>query len=371
MSRRWLLAALLVVFVLPAHAGKLYKWVDDKGNVHYSDTNPTEGKVLSRTSTDDAVPGSPDYCRALHKFATKVAERMRMGVPVEEMIASVRPIEREIMEQHQEVEEPILRQVVYYVYVYKHGTAAPATIANHAHSQCLSGVYSPGRKASKGETADSNSGASGARDGDTSQGTGWVGAGGYIVTNHHVVRGHDRITVIFPNGEKLSATVSSADEENDFALLRASGLAQLAPSIPLASGDAAIGSEVFTIGYPHTDIMGSKPKLTAGIINAQTGYRDDPRTYQTSVQVQSGNSGGPLLNRRGEVVGVVTAKLSAATVFKWTGDLPQNVNYAVKGRLLAPHLNGTAGHPELPRTAASLEALAERIQNSVVMVVAE
>jgi S1-C subfamily serine protease len=121
--------------------------------------------------------------------------------------------------------------------------------------------------------------------------------------------------------------------------------------------------------------MGATPKLSEGIVNAVTGYMDDPRTLQISVPVQGGNSGGPLLNMNGEVVGIVTSKLGAVEIFKWTGDLPQNVNYAVKISYLSALLGSVdeqeSGIKVLPAKQASLESLSSRIQNSVLMIIAE
>jgi len=76
--------------------------------------------------------------------------------------------------------------------------------------------------------------------------------------------------------------------------------------------------------------MGAEPKLTDGIISSLTGIGNDPCTYQIGVPVQAGNSGGPLLNVNGEVIGIVTSKLSAAEMFKRTNDITENANYAVK-----------------------------------------
>jgi S1-C subfamily serine protease len=164
--------------------------------------------------------------------------------------------------------------------------------------------------------------------------------------------------------------VLATDAENDLALLSASE--SLPIGLPLAEGEAAMGSTVYTLGYPHPDIMGRNAKLTTGIVNAGTGIRDDPRHYQISVPVQAGNSGGPLLNERGEVVGLVTAKLSASAVYGATGDLPQNVNYAVKVEFLRQLLEGQArGNPNLAPGAGALDQQVARIAPAVVQVVAE
>ena len=130
-----------------------------------------------------------------------------------------------------------------------------------------------------------------------------------------------------------------------------------------------MGAEVFTLGFPLTTIMGANAKLSTGIVNSQSGLRDDPRTYQVSVPVQGGNSGGPLLNLRGEVVGIIVSKLAAERVYRSTGDLPQNVNYAVKVRYLSPLLGGSGD--SLSAGSADLETLVERIKPAVVRIEGE
>ena len=93
-----------------------------------------------------------------------------------------------------------------------------------------------------------------------------------------------------------------------------------------------------------------------------------------SVPVQAGNSGGPLLNKKGEVVGVVQSKLSAITVFAGTGDLPQRVNYAVKSAFVLPltgSLPSDSAARLLPAQEAGMEDVVKRVQDSVVMILAE
>jgi len=96
------------------------------------------------------------------------------------------------------------------------------------------------------------------------------------------------------------------------------------------STTAKMGQEVFTIGYPNPVLQGVNVKLTKGSINSLTGVQDDIRLYQISVPVHPGNSGGPLLDMDGNVIGIIVAMLDAKTAFKISGSLPQNVNYAIK-----------------------------------------
>lgn len=204
-------------------------------------------------------------------------------------------------------------------------------------------------------------------------GTGWLVAGGYVVTNNHVVVGRKNIVLLRRDGVKIPARVIATDAANDLALLKPDSNKSLPRALPLANRPARVGEHVFTIGYPHPGLMGKEAKLTDGIINARTGLGNDPRVYQISVPLQGGNSGGPLLNMNGEVVGVTASKMSAVKVFKWTGDLPQNVNYAVKVgyvRVLLSSVDINANVRELPSKKDSLAELANRIEGSVLMIIA-
>jgi S1-C subfamily serine protease len=194
-----------------------------------------------------------------------------------------------------------------------------------------------------------------------------------LVTNNHVVEGKRTIELLFPDGERLTAKIRKSDPVNDVAILEVEEAA-LPPAIPLSSQAVASGASVFTIGYPFPTVMGAEPKITDGIVNSESGMLNDPRVLQISVPIQQGNSGGPLLNARGEVVGIVTFKLDAAQVFEWTGDLPENVNYAVKSGYISPLLQNTEDEQTaetLPRTEGTLEELMKRVSGSVAIVIAK
>ena len=207
-----------------------------------------------------------------------------------------------------------------------------------------------------------------------STGTAWPTSSGYAVTNHHVVSGKQSIVLVNSKGEEIPATVVASDELHDIALLSVGDPARLPSALPLACASAQLGSSVFTIGFPRVDVMGTTPKLSLGIISGINGLYDDPASYQISVTVQPGNSGGPLLNMQGEVVGLITSMLGTIESADGKTQPIPNINYALKAARIEELLL------DLPRQAResdvtvltsghdSLEALADRIQNSVMIV---
>jgi len=207
----------------------------------------------------------------------------------------------------------------------------------------------------------------------TSTGTAWPVAGGYAVTSNHVVANSETITLFDVAGHKLHATVAVRDTDNDLAVLSVSDADSLPPALPLSSSPGRLGSDVFTLGFPRVDILGRTPKLTDGIISSVNGYRDDPGSYQTSVQIQPGNSGGPLLNMDGEVVGIVASMLGTVSESSETVVMP-NISYAVKVEVLQALLKSlperAGSQVVMPGRPATLVDLAERIEPSVLLVVA-
>ena len=113
---------------------------------------------------------------------------------------------------------------------------------------------------------------------------------------------------------------------------------QIAPLPIAASRTGLLGGTVATVGFPDIGLQGFAPKLAKGEIASLSGAGDDPRYFQISVPVQPGNSGGALVDERGNVIGIVSAKLDAGAALAASGALPENVNYAVKSSLLLSFL---------------------------------
>ncbi|MCZ2247540.1 MAG: tetratricopeptide repeat-containing serine protease family protein [Bacteroidia bacterium] len=177
------------------------------------------------------------------------------------------------------------------------------------------------------KTENDNSGTFSSSKNEKSSGTGFaISSNGYIVTNHHVIENAKSVEVKGVNGnfsKKLSAEVVVSDEKNDLAIIKINdpGFTTLG-TIPYTfrQGIADVGENVFVLGYPMTSSMGEEIKLTNGIISSKTGFKGDISAYQVSVPVQPGNSGGPLFDKNGNILGVINAKHSLA----------ENASYAIK-----------------------------------------
>jgi len=170
-----------------------------------------------------------------------------------------------------------------------------------------------------------------------------IGSQGEILTNSHVVENCKSIIVKFPAQKSETAILVAHDQKNDLAVIRAkasfSVVAAFREGAPVRAGDVVV-----VLGYPLSGLLASTANLSVGNVSALAGIGDDTRYFQISAPVQPGNSGGPLLDASGHLVGIVTAKLDAARMARFTGDIPQNVNFALKGEVVRSFLdsNGIA-----------------------------
>ncbi|GGG26712.1 hypothetical protein GCM10010964_13300 [Caldovatus sediminis] len=191
-------------------------------------------------------------------------------------------------------------------------------------------------------------------------GTGFVVAPGRLLTNHHVADGCAEMRARAASGAEMRALVIAADRQRDLALLAVQGGGD--PGPPLAfrgAPEIRRGESVVTYGFPLAGLLSSGPTLTTGEISALAGLGDNPRQFQISAPVQPGNSGGPLLDMSGHVAGVVVGKLNAQRVAQRTGDIPQNVNFAVKGGEAIAFLRRHGVEPRLADSAEPLRSAAE------------
>jgi S1-C subfamily serine protease len=154
----------------------------------------------------------------------------------------------------------------------------------------------------------------------------FINKNGFIITNFHVIEDARSITVQYTDHGKTleySAKVVLSDKQNDLCILQISD-ESFKPFLNIKYGikgaSCDVGTSVFAMGYPMSTALGEEVKITDGLISSKTGYQGDVATYQISVPIQPGNSGGPLFDKQGNLVGITNAGVRSA----------ENVGYAIK-----------------------------------------
>ncbi len=194
-----------------------------------------------------------------------------------------------------------------------------------------------------------------------STGSGFRVARGAIVTNHHVIDGCSRLRV---NG--TAAQVLGSDARSDLALL---GVTLPGPSASLRAQRAAVGEPVAVAGYPLRGLL-SGFNMTTGSLSSLSGLGGDTRYLQITAPVQPGNSGGPMLDSAGNLVGVVVSKLNAVKMARITGDIPQNVNFAINVNVLRAFLDANSVDYATASSGAAIPTtvIAEKARGFTVLV---
>ncbi len=165
-----------------------------------------------------------------------------------------------------------------------------------------------------------------------SSGTGfYVSREGHILTNSHIVASCKQIVVRHPDRTLEAAQKVAEDSTNDLALLRVDRRPVTVATFRQTPAEP--GESVMAIGFPLSGLLASEAIVSTGSVSATAGMGDNVTLIQVSTPVQPGNSGGPLLEKSGSVLGVVVSKLNALNIAKIIGDIPQNVNFAIKGEI--------------------------------------
>lgn len=205
-----------------------------------------------------------------------------------------------------------------------------------------------------------------------SSGSGFnISSNGIIVTNHHVIDGANIIKVRGVNSDfsrTYNAKALVIDRTNDLALIQIDDLEfKLLDTTPflIKTGLSDVGESVFVLGYPLRATMGDEIKLTTGIISSKTGYKGDITSYQISAPAQPGNSGGPLFDSQGNLIGIVNAKHVEA----------ENATYAIKSSYLTALLELVPQTPKLQTvnllSGKTLSAQVEMIKKFVYIIETE
>ncbi|MFA5924059.1 MAG: tetratricopeptide repeat-containing serine protease family protein [Methylococcaceae bacterium] len=163
-----------------------------------------------------------------------------------------------------------------------------------------------------------------------------VSSNGHALTNHHVINGCTEVKVV---GHDDVAKIITSDSINDLALLQLPGksvdIAKLNPD----PGKLRQGEDIIVFGYPLNVVLSSGGNLTPGTISALTGLGNNTNQLQITAPIQPGSSGSPVMDKKGNVVGVVSMKLDDSKMAQATGQVGQNVNFAVNGRTVSAFLD--------------------------------
>lgn len=184
-----------------------------------------------------------------------------------------------------------------------------------------------------------------------------VGKSGLAITNKHVTDGCVELRIEGRDGVAKHVT---EDAVNDLALVRIPGEVKAVASIANDPAKLRQGEDIIVFGFPLNSLLSSGGNLTPGVVSAMTGLGNNTNQIQITAPIQPGSSGSPVLNKKGEVVGVVSMKLSDSKMAKATGQIGQNVNFAVSGLTLKTFLDAhkveyrTGGPLSFDKTTADL-----------------
>jgi S1-C subfamily serine protease len=217
----------------------------------------------------------------------------------------------------------------------------------------------------------------------------FVSKSGHVITNQHIVDDCKKVTVGDNAKKQVTADILETDRRNDLALLKISSM-QMASAetkslirklgitvVPLASDglmrseDVELGERVLVAGYPYGEIFSNTIKVTGGMVSANRGLGDDTGQFQMDAAVQPGNSGGPIYDENGNIVGVVVAQLNKRKFEKMVGSMPENVNFGIKASTVRQFLTSSGLPTKWSKRSKSMSTreLAKIAKNQTVMVV--
>jgi S1-C subfamily serine protease len=208
---------------------------------------------------------------------------------------------------------------------------------------------------------------------------------GHVITNAHIVQNCKKVTIGDNANKQVPAEVVNTDKSNDLALLKLSTLEMASAAsksliqklsivvVPIASNgllrsdDVRLGEKVLVAGFPFGDTFSNTIKVTTGVVSATRGAGDNSSQFQLDAAMQSGNSGGPIYDSGGNIVGVVVAKINKRTF----GDFVENMNFGIKASTVRQFLmsSGLPSKKSEQTEEKSTQQLAEIAKNQALMVV--
>ncbi|MBD1174194.1 trypsin-like peptidase domain-containing protein [Pelagibacterales bacterium SAG-MED01] len=189
---------------------------------------------------------------------------------------------------------------------------------------------------------------------------------GHLITNHHVVN-YCNITKVNYFGKSGTAKILAYDRVNDLALLETDIIPK--DKFDISNRDPKLLDDIYVAGYPFGKAVSSSVKVTKGVVSALAGSQDNYALVQIDAAIQPGNSGGPIVNTSGNVVGVAVAKLDFKDAMESYGVIPENTNFGIKSSILKnfTSANSIKNSEEEPKEV-STEVLGEKIQNATAYV---
>jgi S1-C subfamily serine protease len=191
-----------------------------------------------------------------------------------------------------------------------------------------------------------------------------ISTDGYIVTNYHVAGDANALKVAFyTNSGRViyDADFILGDKKNDLAIIKINDTGfEGFNKIPynFKTGDADIGEKIFALGYPFSASMGAKIVYVEGTISAQSGFGDDDTHYQISAPVQPGNSGGPLFDLNGNLIGIVDSRTEEIS-----GRRAENIAYAIKTYYVQRLIGQMTSYIDLPHnTSLQYKRVTEKVK---------
>jgi len=311
----------LVMLAGPAVAQKMHRWVDEDGNMHFSQTPPEDQRTnqseIVTYGSDTEARADPDCCLELRVVAEDVGGLLLQGWETTDIYKRFPPSQY-----------PEITEVVNFVSGRTYGGFTVSEVGSLAQSTCVNGKFQACR-VGEGRVA--------AGDGSRSA-SGTLIAEGIVLTNAHAINGCDRIVV----GEQATrASVAGIDRERDLALLEVPEVGGKPVSVS-AAGRVILGETVTVAGYPLSTMLGAL-NITNGTVSSESGA-GRAGLFQISAPVQPGSSGGPVLDESGDLLGIVVSRLNDEVTYAQSGAIPQNVNFAIGPAVVKAFLddNGVA-----------------------------
>lgn len=301
--------ALLLSSNLPAQ--QMHRWVDEDGQVHFSQTPPpdqgsTESEIVSY-GQEDGRGVDRECCHELRGFSETMLVYMRRGLS-----------DSALRETFPPSEYPAVNEVINFVGPASLSASSPQAIGARVLSACLNRAFQAcrvqqptGGRASSGNVI-------------ASSGSGVVVAPNLVLTNDHVVSGCQQIKL---TDQQVAGRKIGGDSATDLALISTD--LQQSEFVLFAPGSTArLGQDVVVAGFPFGDVLGSL-NVTTGSVSADSGPRNNRSLFQVSAPVQPGNSGGPVLDSNGHLLGLVVSRMADLPTLEQYGSLPQNINFAI------------------------------------------